>query len=459
MAGESAMLVARRLRARLSWPLAGDDRPTAPLSQGDPTRRLFWAFATLHVLVWTVVPTLTHPNRPLDMVEMLFWGRNWQLGYAKHPPLPAWLAQATFVVAGGKAWTQYLVAQLGVAASFWAAWRLGRELVGPWPALCAATLLEACSYYNVMTNDLNNSIVLVPLWALATLFLYWALAGDQLRYWAATGALVGLGMLAKYDMATLVLAMLALPLLNARARAALATPGPWLTLAMALLVFAPHAAWIVSNHFMTFTYLVRRAGPAHGWLDHLSNPLEFLSAQLLALLPALLVAWPLWRDRLNRQVLRTTTAGQGDTLKRDYLLVVCFGPCALDVALSIVTGLKPQSMWGAPMWTFSALALCFFIAPAASPAICQRVLRRCAVAGAVRRAGRGPQHRPALHEGQGIAGSLSGRRVDRRRRRPLAAGSRRRAARRGRRLLVAGSQRGLASRARSHGVRFPAARL
>ena len=36
----------------------------------------------------------------------------------------------------------YLTAQLIVATSFWAAWRLAREYVSAWPAVCASLLLE-----------------------------------------------------------------------------------------------------------------------------------------------------------------------------------------------------------------------------------------------------------------------------------------------------------------------------
>ena len=261
----------------------------------DPTRRVFWLFVALHVLVWTVVPALTQPNRPLDMVEMLFWGQAWQWGYSKHPPLPAWIAQGVFELTAGAAWPLYLVAQLGVATSLWAAWKLAREYLRPWPALCAALLLEACSYYNFMTTDLNNAIVLVPLWALACLFLYWALTSEKLRYWTATGVCLGLGMLTKYDMATLVIAMLALPVINRDARARLRSFGPYLTLAVSLAIFLPHVAWMIDRDFITLRYAHERAGHAQSWLAHLTHPLEFLLAQAIALAPPLAVAWPLWR--------------------------------------------------------------------------------------------------------------------------------------------------------------------
>lgn len=67
----------------------------------DPTVYWFWGIVAAHVFVWTLLPTLTQPSAPLDAVEMLFFGREWQWGYFKHPPLPAWLAEAAFRVCGG----------------------------------------------------------------------------------------------------------------------------------------------------------------------------------------------------------------------------------------------------------------------------------------------------------------------------------------------------------------------
>ena len=34
---------------------------------------------------------LLYPNLPLDLIEALTYGREWQLGYDKLPPLPWWL--------------------------------------------------------------------------------------------------------------------------------------------------------------------------------------------------------------------------------------------------------------------------------------------------------------------------------------------------------------------------------
>ena len=54
----------------------------------------------LHVLVWTLLPALTSHNLQLDLVEDLALGREWQLGYWKHPPLPWWAADLVYRVTG-----------------------------------------------------------------------------------------------------------------------------------------------------------------------------------------------------------------------------------------------------------------------------------------------------------------------------------------------------------------------
>src|SRR4030067_178053 len=49
----------------------------------------------LHAAVWAALPTLLYPNLPLDLIEALVYGREWQLGYDKLPPLPWWLVELT----------------------------------------------------------------------------------------------------------------------------------------------------------------------------------------------------------------------------------------------------------------------------------------------------------------------------------------------------------------------------
>ena len=47
---------------------------------------IFFIFVLSHLLIWTVVPTITNKNLPLDVIEALAWGSNLDWGFNKHPP-------------------------------------------------------------------------------------------------------------------------------------------------------------------------------------------------------------------------------------------------------------------------------------------------------------------------------------------------------------------------------------
>ena len=56
--------------------------------------KAFAAFLALHAVVWTVLPSLLYPNLPLDLIEALVYGREWQLGYDKLPHCPGGLLKS-----------------------------------------------------------------------------------------------------------------------------------------------------------------------------------------------------------------------------------------------------------------------------------------------------------------------------------------------------------------------------
>src|SRR5690348_2392346 len=78
-------------------------------------RQAFAAFALLHAALWTALPSALYPNLPLDLIEALTYGREWQLGYDKLPPLPWWVVEIAYQAFGMDA-VYYLVAQITVLA-------------------------------------------------------------------------------------------------------------------------------------------------------------------------------------------------------------------------------------------------------------------------------------------------------------------------------------------------------
>ena len=59
---------------------------------------IFFFFA--HLIIWTLIPTISNINLPLDTIEALAWGNNLDWGYNKHPPLSAWFPELFFRIFG-----------------------------------------------------------------------------------------------------------------------------------------------------------------------------------------------------------------------------------------------------------------------------------------------------------------------------------------------------------------------
>ena len=335
---------------------------TTPASRGTPILawiaarpgRAFAAFLGLHAAVWTALPTLLYPNLPLDLIEALIYGREWQLGYDKLPPLPWWLVEIADRLVGHD-FAYYLLAQAAVLAALGVVWLAARLLVGPLGALVAVLIVDGLHYLNFTAAKFNHDVIQLPFWALAGFAFHRALRGRQMTDWLLLGLAVGLSLWAKYFVAVLAIPLALFVLIDRDARKTLATPGPYIALAAALITMAPHLVWLVQNDFLPFAYAEHRALPSRGLIDHVWHPLQFAVSQLFFLLPSLLIALPLFYPRARTG--EPPVALSADAFDRHIVALLAFGPVATVLALSAVSGRGTVAMWGYPLWLFLGLWL------------------------------------------------------------------------------------------------------
>lgn len=341
---------------------------------GEPPRSLarwFWLLAGGPLLLGLAIGLLTQPNATGDTVEMVLWGREWQWGYYKHPPLPAWIAAAAFELAGGSVWGVCVAGQLAVLACIWAAWRLGRELLPPPLALLGAALLLACHHTSYAAVEVNNTSVSRAFQALAVLSLFRALERNRLRFWLAGGLAMGLALLSKLDSALLAVSLLAFAVLHPAARRRWAGTGPWAALCVALAIFAPHAVWMRDNEFATLSYAFARTVGQAMPLARLTHPALFLGNLAAASLPMLFVLFPLtgWRWQLR-------ALPPEDAFRRGFLAAAVLLPPALALLLSVLTGAELKARWGAAFFTFAGPLLLFALRLRDSPSNRRSAARR-----------------------------------------------------------------------------------
>ena len=139
-------------------------------------------------------------------------------------------------------------------------------------------------------------------------------------------------------------------LLDRDARRTLATPGPWIALAVALVVVAPHLVWLVQQDFLPFGHVDSRAAPSRGLFDHILHPVVFAFGQLFFLVPALLIAAALAWPRP-----KAPAAAAADAFDRRIVTLLALGPAAATIVLSAVSGRCTIAMWGYPLWLFLGL--------------------------------------------------------------------------------------------------------
>jgi hypothetical protein len=346
-----------------SVPLAAlHSSPDVVCSQSGRVERLFRLWLLGRTLLWTLIATLTQHVPPLDTVEWLCWGRQWQLGYYKHPPLAAWVADAAFRLTGGSFFGVYLAGYIAIAVAIWCVWQLARTMLPPRQALAATVCLDGLVYFQYAAAEFNNQVLLIAFWALAILSFYRALTGDRLRDWIGTGAWLGLALWCKYSAVFLVVPLLGLWLWRNRLRR---PSRPLIVAFTTAVIFLPHFVWLYQNDFPTLRYAALRAAGDTETFDHRWSALMFLLSQGLRLVPVMVVVGMMVRRRTGstsdgKQSIAYASGSLGSP-DRPFVAVAVLGPLVLHLVASVALGVTLRDIWGAPLWTFSGLLVLLFV--------------------------------------------------------------------------------------------------
>ena len=92
-------------------------------------KNIFYIFVIAHLIFWTLIPSLTNQNLPLDTIEALAWGSNLDWGFNKHPPMSAFFPEVFYQIFGSQNWVYYLLSQIFVIISFYYVYKLSKEIL------------------------------------------------------------------------------------------------------------------------------------------------------------------------------------------------------------------------------------------------------------------------------------------------------------------------------------------
>jgi 4-amino-4-deoxy-L-arabinose transferase-like glycosyltransferase len=307
-------------------------------------RNLFYIFLTIHLIIWTTIPTFTNNNLPLDTIEALAWGSNLDWGFNKHPPMSAFFVEIFYQIFGAQDWAYYLLSQICVIISFFVVFKFAEDFFEN-KAFCllSVLLLEGIYFYNFTTPEFNVNVCLMPFWALTVLYLWKGFKDNKIIDWLLVGLFAGFGFLSKYLFIYLGLAMDVIFIYMIYKKKidfkCLVSIIPF------LIVLLPHLIWLTENNYITITYGLDRTGTGdQNFLDHIIHPLIFLGKQIGILIPFFLMFLFLKNN------LKTKLNFKDNKLL--FLLAINIVPIALVFLTSMIMGVKIRTMWMTTFYLF-----------------------------------------------------------------------------------------------------------
>jgi len=312
---------------------------------------IFYIFLTTHLVVWTIVPSLTNHNLPLDTIEALAWGSNLDWGFNKHPPMSAFVAGIFFYFFGAQDWAYYLLSQICIIISFIAVFKFAEDFFeNKILCLLSVLLLEGIYFYNFTTPEFNVNVCLMPFWSLTVLYIWKGYKDNKIIDWFLAGLFSGFGFLSKYLFIYLgagadifLIYMIYKKKLDLKCLVSLV---PF------LIVLFPHLIWLAENNYMTISYGLDRTGTGdQNFLDHISHPLIFLGKQIGILIPFFLMFL-----FLNNKIKSKFNYKDNKLL---FLLAINIVPIALMFLTSMIMGVKIRTMWMTPFYLFMGILLIY----------------------------------------------------------------------------------------------------
>jgi len=318
--------------------------------------KLFYSFIAVHLILWTLIPSLTNYNLPLDTIEHLAWGSNLDWGFNKHPPAVAFFLEIFYQIFGAQDWVYYLLSQIFVVATFIIVFKFAEDLLkSKTLSLISVLLLEGIYFYNFTTPEFNVNVCQLPFWALCVYYSWILFDKQDVRFkdYLWLGVFAAVGFLSKYLFIYLLLAIELLFFYVIFIKKYKKFDFKYLiSFEIFIILLVPHLIWLTNNDYITITYGLARTGLENSsLLDHILYPVIFLAKQAGILIPFLMMSFFLIKRFKPKISLKDK--------KLLFLVFVNLVPIILMFLTSMITGSKIRTMWMTPFYLFFGVLIVY----------------------------------------------------------------------------------------------------
>ena len=318
---------------------------------------LFFIFILSHLIIWTLVPSLTNKNLPLDTIEALAWASNLDWGFNKHPPMSAFFSEVFFQIFSSQDWAYYLLSQIFVITAFYYVFKFANEIFGNIKlSLISLFLLESIYFYNFTTPEFNVNVCQLPFWSLVVYYSWKIYDAKEVKFIDCflIGLFAALGFLSKYLFIYLLVSIDLLFIYLIFIKNSKKFDFKYLiTLEVFIVLLIPHLIWLLDNDYVTIFYGLGRGGLEESNIfNHFKNPLIFLIKQVGLLIPFFFLIFLLVKKIKLKINLKDK--------KLLFLISINILPILLMLLTSIITGSKIRTMWMTPFYLFFGVLFVYF---------------------------------------------------------------------------------------------------
>ena len=310
---------------------------------------IFSIFALCHLLIWTLVPTLTNQNLPLDTIEALAWGSNLDWGFNKHPPMSAFFSEVFYQVFGPQDWAYYFLSQIFVLSGFYFVFKFSNKILrNAKLGLISVLILESIYFYNFTTPEFNVNVCQIPFWSLVVYYSWKIYETKKIKFvdCLLVGLFAAFGFLSKYLFIYLLISIAILFIWSIFIKKTKKFDFKYLIIIEVFIVMLiPHFIWLINNDFVTVFYGLKRTGlEGFAIIDHLKYPITFLLKQIGILIPFFILIFLLIKKIGFKINLKDK--------KLIFLIFINILPIFLMFMTSVILSSKIRTMWMTPFYLF-----------------------------------------------------------------------------------------------------------
>ena len=324
-------------------------------------KKSFYLFLIINALCWSCL-CLVRNIMGNDALEAISWGELIDFGTNKHPPLSGWVMGGLYNLFGQHDFVAYFLGQACILIGYIFIYKLAKFFIDEEKALSASLIMSSCYYYTYVAfyENFNCNFLSMALWPVIAYYFYKSVKGDKLTDWLIFGIISALGLLCKYQVIFLFLALFLYLIFCDRKQ--FKQKGMYISILTGFLIILPHIMWLLKTDFFSFIYMAERTDiGSHNTpafllpFGRIVFPLKFLFDQVGSVVTCIIVYLFLG--------LQTKKIGMNKNLKTPesiFILLITFAPILLQGCMAAIENNRILGMWGSIMVSWTGLLLFYF---------------------------------------------------------------------------------------------------